>query len=174
MLGSSWVENPPNSGPESEMGVLSPFKPIWEPPGGLLGASWGLLGASWGPPGGFMWPPNRSKRAQEGPRGLQMAPSQRICCQAASNSQFDRFYDAQMDEYAILLNKNICICPLELLYFLGKSAFLFQASMFDGLKHHFRFGAICRAKLGSCRGLGALLTDFKALLLLRTLWRSEL
>ena len=31
-----------------------------------------------------------------------------------------------------------------------------------------------RAKLGSCRGLGALLTDFRTLLLLRTTWRSEL
>ncbi len=60
LLGSSWDNNPPNSGPESEMGVFNPLKPICGASRGLLGSSWGLRGLHGAP-----------KSVQEGSRGAQ-------------------------------------------------------------------------------------------------------
>ncbi len=95
---------------------------------------------------------------------------------APPNFKCYRFYNAQMDEHDSLLNNNMFIYQRVYNIFENTHASRldfrwFQAPfgpMWGSLSFH------VRVKLGSCRGLGALLTDFKALLILRTTWRSEL
>ncbi len=105
------------------------------PPWSLLGPLGGLLRASGGASCGLTI---GTRGLKTGPRGLQMSPQQQTCGQAASNSQFDRFYDAQKDEHANLLNNNICILRGEVQFIFG-ICFLLQASIFDGVKHNLGF-----------------------------------